>query len=144
MKLKYFKEAELELKQFENFNRADLYYESHVQLYPNRKGSMVPFGLRVLNAELAQYLARSDESISSLYKLLNIIDNEILNKFKPKETPGFFLSIQFDSIHFLIDFLLKEEAFQLWNERKQKVQFSIVNILINRKVINPNFLSKSF
>ncbi len=38
MKLKLFKEAELELKQFENFETLEYFYEFHSQIYPNRKG----------------------------------------------------------------------------------------------------------
>jgi hypothetical protein len=38
MKLKLFKEAELELRQFENFEKLEYFYEFHSQNYPGRKG----------------------------------------------------------------------------------------------------------
>lgn len=38
MKLKFFKEADIELKQFENFERNEFFYEAHPEFYPNRKG----------------------------------------------------------------------------------------------------------
>lgn len=31
-----------------DLNAAELYYTHYPELYPNRKGSMVPFGMRVL------------------------------------------------------------------------------------------------
>jgi hypothetical protein len=38
MKLKLFKEAENELKQFENFDKLEYFYEFHKDSYPNRNG----------------------------------------------------------------------------------------------------------
>ena len=52
--------------------------EYKTRFYPDRKGSMVPFGLRMLNAELPQYINKPDESISKLYELLNVVQ-EIIN-----------------------------------------------------------------
>ena len=78
MKLKFFKEADQELAQFENFDLAEFYYDSHPESYPNRKGSMVPFGLRVLAAELKQFLAKSDECVTGLTRLLDIV-NQVIN-----------------------------------------------------------------
>ncbi len=74
MKLKYFREADVELRQFENFEKFYLFYETYPNDYPNREGSMVPFGLRMLNAELPLYLGKSEESIAQLYKLLETVD----------------------------------------------------------------------
>ena len=80
MKLKLFKEAELELKQFENFQSPHFFYEFQSKNYPNRKGSMIAFGFRLLNAELPQYLGRSDESIANLSGLLKIVNHIISNR----------------------------------------------------------------
>lgn len=84
MKLKLFKEVEMELAQFNNFNKPQYFYEFQASLYPDRIGCMVPFGLRMLNAELAHYLGRSDESISNLYKLLASVE-KILDSYKNDE-----------------------------------------------------------
>jgi hypothetical protein len=45
MKLKLFKEAEQELKQFENFEKSEFFYESHPEFYPNRKGKVEFYNL---------------------------------------------------------------------------------------------------
>lgn len=84
MKLKLFKEVEMELAQFDSFNKPQFFYEFQASVYPDRKGSMVPFGLRMLNAELAHYLGRSDESISNLYKLLANVES-VLDSYKDDE-----------------------------------------------------------
>ncbi len=119
MKLKLFKEAELELKQFEQFNKYQFFYEFHPQKYPNRKGntpylfliififiritfqfkgSMIPFGLRMLDAELAQYLGRSDESVCRLHKLLAIVD-QVIPQFS--DVPSKYYLISSPKIHYL-------------------------------------------
>lgn len=36
---------------------------------------MIPFGLRMLNAELPQYLGRSEDSVQNLYKILSVVQN---------------------------------------------------------------------
>lgn len=77
MKLKLFKEAEMELRQFENFEKSQFFYEFQSSSYPDRKGCMIPFGFRMLSAELPQYVNRSDESVSNLYKLLKIVNDTI-------------------------------------------------------------------
>jgi hypothetical protein len=46
---------------------------------------MISFGLRVLNAELPQFLGRVDESIHSLTTLLDTVDN-IIKKLPDKES----------------------------------------------------------
>ena len=84
MKLKLFKEAEQELKQFENFERPQFFYEFQTHFYPERKGSMVPFGFRMLNAELPQYLNKPEEATANLYKLLKIVNYTIKDLLKNK------------------------------------------------------------
>ena len=90
MKLKFFREAELELKQFENFERSYFFYDYHEKEFPNRTGSMVPFGMRVLNAELPLFLGRSEESLANLYKLLSIVNETIDHKLPPNNLSNAF------------------------------------------------------
>lgn len=109
MKLKLFNEAETELAQFENFNKPQYFYNFQPVAYPNRIGCMIPFGLRMLNAELSGYLGKADDSIAYLSKLLVDVNN-ILDTFKGNEN-----------------------AWKIWCVRKSKVLYSLANILINRK-----------
>ncbi len=83
MKLKLYKAADAELRQFEHFNRQLYFYETHAQYYgTQRRGCMVPFGLRVLDAELPYYMLRGDESIAHLQRLVDTIKSQILPQFK--------------------------------------------------------------
>ena len=141
MKLKLFKEADQELKQFDNFEKSEFFYEFQARFYPERKGCMIPFGFRMLHAEISQFLSRPDETTASLYKLLNVI-NETINDLLPKKNeskhePKYFNSC-FQSMNLFFAF---EGALKIWYERKVKVLFSIVNILISRKV---HILEKKF
>ena len=81
MKLKLFREAESELKQFDNFDRPEFFYDNHAKYYANRRGSMIAFGFRMLNAEMPYYLGRSDESIVNLIRLQKVATN-IIGKLK--------------------------------------------------------------
>ena len=65
---------------------------SHVHIF---EGSMVPFGLRMLNAELPLYLARSEESISNLYKLLSTTDGVIKELGDDESTYQSYASVLF-------------------------------------------------
>ncbi|CAF0826992.1 unnamed protein product [Brachionus calyciflorus] len=104
LKMKLFKEAEKELKQFDNFERPEFFYDNQI-----RRGTFIPFGLRCLNAELAHYLANSNESLCNLYKILSCIKNILI------ELPD------------------DENAKKIWNERELKVKYSISNILLSKK-----------
>lgn len=68
-KLQMFSTAEVELEAFGNFNQPDLYYEFYPATYPGRKGSMVPFSMRILQAELPQYMGRPRDALDNLYEL---------------------------------------------------------------------------
>lgn len=96
MKLKFFREADLELRQFENFDRAEFFYESHSDVYPpSRQGSMVPFGFRLLAAELLQFLSRSDESLTMLCKLLDTVNSVIVknDSFSSDQSKSMLLTV---------------------------------------------------
>jgi hypothetical protein len=85
MKLKLFKEAELELAQFgSRLNKPQCFYQFHGNAYPDRKGSIIPFGLRMLAAELPQHLGRPEDSIANLYHLLSVVQ-KVLDEHKGNE-----------------------------------------------------------
>ena len=100
-KLKLFKEAEIELKQFENF---EFFYDYLPDQFPNRKGfwtyfnfcikiksisilkgTIIPFVFRILKSELMVYLKRSDESLAELNNLLVIV-NKVIKELKDIES----------------------------------------------------------
>lgn len=48
-------------------------YETYPETYPNRSGSMLPFAVRYLHAELPQRLNNRAESLDRLYSLLEFV-----------------------------------------------------------------------
>ncbi|KAJ6665883.1 hypothetical protein lerEdw1_001355 [Lerista edwardsae] len=72
VKLGLFQSAEMEFEPFGNLDQSDLYYEYYPHVYPGRKGSMVPFSMRILHAELQQYLGNPQESLDRLHSMKTI------------------------------------------------------------------------
>ncbi|KAM6356044.1 trafficking protein particle complex subunit 12 isoform 2-T2 [Podargus strigoides] len=72
VKLNLFQNAEMEFEPFGNLDQPDLYYEYYPHVYPGRKGSMVPFSMRILHAELPQYLGNPQESLDRLHSMKTI------------------------------------------------------------------------
>ena len=75
MKLRQFSVAEMESEAFgSDLDRPDLYYAFYQpELYKQRSGSMVPFGFRLVLAELPQYLGKPYETLDRLYALLGTV-----------------------------------------------------------------------
>ncbi len=72
VRIREFATAESELEAFRNFESPDLYYEYYP---PNcfgctRKGSLVPFHLRLMAAEIPQYMRKFNETIDKLCHIL--------------------------------------------------------------------------
>ena len=67
--------AEVEAEPFGDLDRPDLYFQFYPEMYPMRRGSMVPFAFRLLVAELPQYLGKYHDALDRLYALLNTVEN---------------------------------------------------------------------
>lgn len=73
--MKFFKEAEIEMAQFDNFERPEFFKQKEES---SQLLTIVPFGLRILGAELAHYMGNSNDSLSNLYKILSIVNKILL------------------------------------------------------------------
>jgi tetratricopeptide (TPR) repeat protein len=60
----------------EDFDSATYRYETYPDQYPNRVGSMVPFALRWLQAELPAKLGKRHETLDRFYTLLHFVRNK--------------------------------------------------------------------
>ncbi|XP_043718667.1 trafficking protein particle complex subunit 12-like [Telopea speciosissima] len=100
MKLRKFGDAVEELDSLEDFESSQYKYESYPDHYPNRSGSMVPFVLRWLHAEIPDRLGKRQETLDRLYTLLDFIRT----KLKERESK---------SIDFCIKRWKKREAFMV-------------------------------
>jgi len=77
VKLRMFSSAEAELNAFKEFDAPDLYYQYYPELYQGKKGSIVPFSLRLIHAELPQHNGRPNVALDRLYALLEKVDQVI-------------------------------------------------------------------
>ena len=130
--MKQFSTVEVEAEAFGDLDRPDLYYEYYSRVEPNnqdsailKKGSMVPFGLRLLLAELPQYLGKHHEAIDRLHMLLGIIDKILKNLYNKKLENG-----QVPNSSELYD---RETSLHLWRRRKMKVLYTISNCAVLQK-----------
>ncbi|XP_039187861.1 trafficking protein particle complex subunit 12 isoform X1 [Crotalus tigris] len=79
VKLGLYQNAEVEFEPFGNLDQPDLYYEYYPHVYPGRRGSMVPFSMRILHAELQQYLGNPQESLDRLHNMKTICTKILAN-----------------------------------------------------------------
>ncbi|KAK1171867.1 trafficking protein particle complex subunit 12-like [Acipenser oxyrinchus oxyrinchus] len=123
-KLSLFQNAELEFEPFGNLDQPDLYYEYYPNAYPGRRGSMVPFSMRILHAELPQYLGKAQDSLDRLHsmkmialKILDNLENEL-------SEDGSMINITQEN---------RQAAIQLWRSRLCRVKYSMANCLLLMK-----------
>eukprot|EP00795_Rhopilema_esculentum_P007846 gene7846-13724_t len=123
-KLKSFSSAEAELNAFGDFDNPDLYYQYYPSIYMGLKGSMVPFSLRIIRAELPQHNGRPQESLDRIYRLLASV-RKILKNLKNG------LSEEDEKIDLAEDIL--RDTIELWRRREIRVLYSLGNCLIGIK-----------
>eukprot|EP00048_Salpingoeca_helianthica_P005273 m.86132 g.86132 ORF g.86132 m.86132 type:complete len:1038 (-) comp13537_c0_seq1:21-3134(-) len=73
VKMRMYKEAAEELATFGSLDRADLFFEHSPEAHPDRRGSMVPFSLRVLHAELPYLQQQPLDALERLHRLLHTV-----------------------------------------------------------------------
>lgn len=64
----------------EDLDSPNYRYEYYPEQYPNRSGSMVPFGLRWLHAELPAKLGKRNETLDRFYMLLHFVRKKLADK----------------------------------------------------------------
>ncbi|KAJ6255481.1 trafficking protein particle complex subunit 12 [Anaeramoeba flamelloides] len=84
-KLRKMNQITEELKKIGLLDSAKYQFESYPKTYPNRKGSMVPFSLRVFLAELQHLNGNTEEAIDQLYALHSKCIREIAKCQKIKK-----------------------------------------------------------
>nr|CAG4640765.1 EOG090X0439 [Eulimnadia texana] len=79
VKTEQFGVAETEAAAFGDLNSADLLFQFYPELYGNRKGSMVPFGMRLLLAQLPSLVGRISETQQKLHQILRTVRQILQN-----------------------------------------------------------------
>jgi len=76
-KLRRYGDAMDELSTIEDFDSPQYKYESHPLFYSGKSGSMVPFSLRWLHAQLPYRAGKKKETLDRLYELLDFVESKI-------------------------------------------------------------------
>ncbi|KAI5636193.1 tetratricopeptide repeat domain-containing protein [Phthorimaea operculella] len=108
---------------FWDFSKPDMFYEFYPDTYEGRKGSLVPFSLRLLVAELPGHVGKPEDAVDRLYAMLNIVHTMLNNLREGKSEDGTETISASD----------KEESIRLWEGRQTRVLHSIVNNAIALK-----------
>ncbi|KAM6123453.1 trafficking protein particle complex subunit 12 isoform 2-T2 [Pterocles gutturalis] len=124
VKLNLFQNAEMEFEPFGNLDQPDLYYEYYPHVYPGRKGSMVPFSMRILHAELPQYLGNPQESLDRLHSMKIICTKILENLEQGLAEDGSMTNITQEN---------RQASVQLWRSRLGRVMYSMANCLLMMK-----------
>ncbi|KAM9842137.1 trafficking protein particle complex subunit 12 [Aulostomus maculatus] len=123
-KLNLFQNAELELEPFGNLDQPDIFYEYYPAAYPGRRGSMVPFSMRLLHAELPQYLAKPQEALDRLHNLKTVCLTILENLEKGLAEDGSMITLTQEN---------RQESLKLWRSRLSRVMYSMANCLLLMK-----------
>ncbi|XP_074516061.1 trafficking protein particle complex subunit 12 [Sebastes fasciatus] len=123
-KLNLFQNAELECEPFGNLDQPDLYYEYYPTVYPGRRGSMVPFSMRLLHAELPQYLAKPQEALDRLHNLKTVCLAILENLEKGLAEDGSMITLTQEN---------RQVSLKLWRSRLSRVMYSMANCLLLMK-----------
>jgi len=118
VKLRSFETAYQELKALSHLDRPELFYEYYPETFPGRKGSMIPFSVRVISASLPHLLGNTSESLNELAHL-------------QVHLRGILAALDKDAS--LVSPELKEAAKEIWTTREAKLSLMIVNHLYNLK-----------
>ncbi|XP_036606991.1 trafficking protein particle complex subunit 12 isoform X2 [Trichosurus vulpecula] len=124
VKLSLFQNAEMEFEPFGNLDQPDLYYEYYPHVYPGRRGSMVPFSMRILHAELQQYLGNPQESLDRLHNMKTICSKILRNLEQGLAEDGSMNNITQEN---------RLASVQLWRSRLGRVMYSMANCLLMMK-----------
>ncbi|XP_028995639.1 trafficking protein particle complex subunit 12 isoform X2 [Betta splendens] len=123
-KLNLFQNAEIEFEPFGNLDQPDLYYEYYPTVYPGRRGSMVPFSMRLLHAELPQYLAKPQEALDRLHNLRTGCLAILENLEKGLAEDGSMITLTQEN---------RQASLELWRSRLSRVMYSMANCLLLMK-----------
>ncbi|XP_041970685.1 trafficking protein particle complex subunit 12 [Aricia agestis] len=122
-RIKLYEPLMKEAEPFGDFSKPDMFYQFYPESHGDRSGSLVPFSLRLLVAELPGHAGRPDQAMDRLYAVLHVIDTMIGNLKEGKTEDGSGSITEED----------KTESLRLWGGRRTRVMHSIANCAIALK-----------
>ncbi|CAH8369329.1 unnamed protein product [Eruca vesicaria subsp. sativa] len=130
IKLRRLDEASHELNSLHDLDGEHYRYETFPEIYPNRKGSIVPFSLRWIHALVPIKLGDRQEGLDRLYTLLDFVRERI----KVKEAHELWRTREVFVMSCLLGFHLGHKEFG--------VALELVKELLQRKPFDPVLVSK--
>lgn len=124
VKLGLFQNAEMEFEPFGSLDQPDLYYEYYPHVYPGRRGSMVPFSMRILHAELHQYLGSPQESLDRLHRVKAVCSKVLAHLEQGLAEDGSVGTMTPEN---------RQASVQLWRSRLGRATCSMANCLLLMK-----------
>lgn len=124
VRLRQFAVAEREAQAWGDLDTADLFFQFYPDLYGGRRGSLVPFCFRVLLAELPRYMAHYQTSLDRLYQIHGVCQQILSNLSAGRAEDG---------CHSDLSEAGRQQSLALWNSRRLKVLFSVVNCCVGMK-----------
>jgi len=135
MKLKDFRAAAQEIAAFGELDSPHYRFENHPKLYPEKSGSMVPFSLRCMHAELPHRIGKTAETLYRLYNLLAHCDSQIDTLQAERATESTSATLRSEEDLALLDSAnaILERLLVTWQQRREAVCFSIVGYHLHQQ-----------
>ncbi|GMH05914.1 hypothetical protein Nepgr_007754 [Nepenthes gracilis] len=137
-KLRRFSDALEDIDSLENLDSPSYCYESYPHLYPNRSGSMVPFSLRWLHAQLPSKLGKRQETLDRLYLLLVRVKSQFMIKSKSSNSLDVSVSVWKRREEFVIGTIISHHL----SQKEFGVCLALIRDMISGDANNPTLLSK--
>lgn len=124
-RMKFISVLESELSGFQNLDCPNLYREFYSDTCPVYvKGSLIPFSMRLIHAELPLFFNKFSEALNRLYYLLAVIKRIIVNIDSGYSEDG---------TNLCSDEVVKNCSLKIWQKRRSRVLVSCMRVLIASK-----------
>lgn len=153
VKLRSFTLAQVESEPFGDLDKPDMFFQFYPELYGGRSGSMVPFSLRLLVAQLPAYVEKHQIALTRLYLILSTI-RKVNSEVKVISFNKKFIVIFSEFVFYCLQMLenlkrqlfedgtpcelspaAREESIKFWTARETRVLHSVVNTALSFKVV---------
>ncbi|KAK6624570.1 hypothetical protein RUM44_011429 [Polyplax serrata] len=124
IKLRSFRVAHVEAEPFGDLDKPDMFFQFYPELYGGRTGSMVPFSLRLLVAQLPAYVEKHQLALTKLYSLLANIRKMLSNLEK---------ELLEDGGPCVLSESVRKESIKFWTQRETRVLHYVVNTALMYK-----------